>query len=90
MKELLKQIDLIERDLNKVQEQADYWLTAEHYNEDKAEEYELKGDALYGELFDLMERAADQIVNITSGSVDKKTARVMLRTKRTELEELFV
>lgn len=89
MKELLKQIELVERDMNKAQEQVDYWLTVEPFNEDKVEEYEQKGDVLYDKLFDLIEKAADQIVRITSGGVDKQTARVMIRTKRKELERLF-
>jgi len=89
MKELLKQIELVEQDMNKAQEQADYWLTVEPFNEDKVEEYEQKGDVLYEKLFDLIEKAADQIVRITSGGVDKQTARVMIRTKRKELERLF-
>ena len=89
MKELLKQIELVEQDMNKAQEQVDYWLTVEPFNEDKVEEYEQKGDVLYDKLFDLIEKAADQIVRITSGGVDKQTARVMIRTKRKELERLF-
>ena len=75
--------------MNKAQEQADYWLTVESFNEDKVEEFEQKGDVLYEKLFDLMEKAADQIVRVTSGGVDKQTARVMIRTKRKELERLF-
>lgn len=89
MKELLKQIELVEQDMNKAQEQVDYWLTVEPFNEDKVEEYEQKGDVLYDKLFDLIEKAADQIVRITSGGVDKQMARVMIRTKRKELERLF-
>lgn len=61
MKELLMQIDEMEQELNKVQEQAEYWLVEEHY-----------------------------VASITSERVDEKTARVMFRTKRTELEKLFV
>lgn len=90
MKELLMKIDEMEQELNKVQEQAEYWLTEEHYDEVKSEQYEQEGDSIYEKLYALIENAADQIVSITSGRVDKKTARVMLRTKRTELERLFV
>ncbi len=90
MKELLMQIDEMEQELNKVQEQAEYWLAEEHYDEIKSEQYEQEGDSIYEKLYALIENAADQIVSITSGRIDKKTARVMLRTKRTELERLFV
>lgn len=90
MKKLLMQIDELEQELNKVQEQAEYWLVEEHYDEDKSEQYEQEGDSIYEKLYALMENAADRIVSITSGRVDKKTARVMIRTKRTELEKLFV
>lgn len=90
MKELLMQIDEMEQELNKVQEQAEYWLAEEHYDEIKSEQYEQEGDSIYEKLYALIENAADQIVSITSGRIEKKTARVMLRTKRTELERLFV
>lgn len=90
MKELLMQIDEMEQELNKVQEQAEYWLAEEHYDEAKSEQYEQEGDSIYEKLYALIENAADQIVSITSGRIDKKTARVMIRTKRTELEKLFV
>lgn len=33
MKELLMQIDEMEQELDKVQEQAEYWLAEEHYDE---------------------------------------------------------
>lgn len=89
MKELLMQIDEMEQELNKVQEQAEYWLAEEHYDEVKSEQYEQEGDSIYEKLYTLIENAADQIVSITSGRIDKKTARVMIRTKRTELKKLF-
>lgn len=89
MKELLRQIGSMEQDLNKVQEQADYWLNEEHYDEGKSEEYEQQGDKIYEKLCALIEEVVNQIVSITSGSIDKKTARVMVRTKREALERLF-
>lgn len=89
MKELLMQIDEMEQELNKVQEQAEYWLAEEHYDEVKSEQYEQEGDSIYEKLYALIENAADQIVSITSGRIDKKTARVMIRTKKTELKKLF-
>ncbi len=89
MKELLMQIDEMEQELNKVQEQAEYWLAEEHYDEVKSEQYEQEGDSIYEKLYALIENAADQIVSITSGRIDKKTARVIIRTKRTELKKLF-
>lgn len=90
MKELIMQINEMERELSKVQEQAEYWLAEEHYDEAKSEQYEQEGDCIYEKLYALFENAADQIVSITSGGVDKKTARVMIRTKRAEIERLFV
>ena len=89
MKELLMQIEEMEQELNKVQEQAEYWLAEEHYDEVKSEQYEQEGDSIYEKLYALIENAADQIVSITSGRIDKKTARVIIRTKRTELKKLF-
>lgn len=90
MKELLMQMYEMEQELNKVQEQAEYWLAEEHYDEAKSEQYEQEGGSIYEKLYALIENAADQIVSITSGRVDKKTARAIIRTKRTELEKLFV
>lgn len=89
MKDLLKQIESAEQDMNRAQEQAEYWLSEDHYNEEKSEECEQEGDRIYKNLFALYEKAADQIVKITSGGVDKQTARVMIRTKQKELERLF-
>lgn len=83
-------IDELQQQLSKVQEQAEYWLNDEHYDEVKSEQYEQEGDSIYEKLYALFEDAADQIVSITSGGVDKKTARVMIQTKRVELERLFV
>lgn len=37
------QIDEMEQELNKVQEQAEYWLVEEHYDEVKSEQYEQEG-----------------------------------------------
>lgn len=89
MRNLLKQIDSTEKELNRVQEQADYWLIEEHYDEEKSEEYEQQGDIIYEKLYALIEKAADRLVSITSGNIDKKTARVMIRIKRAELERIF-
>ena len=38
MMELLRQIEITEQELNKVQEQAEYWLADEHYDEEKSEQ----------------------------------------------------
>ena len=89
MKDLLKQIESAEQDMDRAQERAEYWLSEDHYNEEKSEEYEQEGDRIYEKLFSLYEKAADQIVSITSGGMDKQTARTMIRTRRKELTRLF-
>lgn len=46
MKDLLKQIESAEQDMNRAQEQAEYWLSEDHYNEEKSEECEQEGDRI--------------------------------------------
>lgn len=89
MRELLEKISLLEDELDEAQMQAEYWLDEEHFDEQKAENFEKKADAVYEELYAEVEKASTAIVKFTSGAVDKKTATIMLRTKRSEIERLF-
>ena len=86
---MLKQIESVEQDMNKVQDQVDYWMNVEPFNEDKVEEYEQKSDVLYEKLFDLTEKAADLIVSTNPGSIDRKTARIMISARRKDLKRIF-
>ena len=90
MKELLKQIEETEKEMHRAEEQADYWLAEENYDESRAAEYEQRGDVLYKKFFDLVEKAAGKIVSFTSGSIDKNTARTIISTKRQELRKILL
>ena len=60
------------------------------YNEaPESAEAEIAFDKAYDEEFKLYMEAAKEIVKITNGKIDFKTAKVLIDTKRSELETLF-
>lgn len=89
MKELLKQIQILESEMNIAQQQSDYWLEEEHFDAEKSESFELEADEIYERLYRLFEQAADKIVSITSGQIEKSMARAMLHSRRSEVERIF-
>lgn len=89
MKDLLKRMDILEHEMEKAQEQSEYWIEEEHFDEEKSELFEQKADEIYKSLYKLFDQAADKIVSITSGRIDKGTAMVMIRRKRSEVARIF-
>ena len=81
MKELLKTLNEAEVIANK----ADEAWEAEPENE----KLEKAFDEAYRKERIAFENLVNEIVKMTNGKIDKKTASVMIRTKRTELENLI-
>ena len=89
MKELLRKIKVLEKEMDKAQDQSEYWLEDEHFDLEKSERFEKEADAIYERLYKLPNQTADRIVSITSGQVDKVTAMTMIRCRRSEIERIF-
>lgn len=89
MKDLLNKMKAMENEMEEAQNQSEYWLEDEHFNEEKSDKFEKEADAIYEELYILFDQAADKIVNITSGQIDKVTAMTMIRCRRSEVERIF-
>lgn len=90
MRDLLKKMQIMEQEMEKAEQQSEYWTEEEHFDIEKASQYEAEADRIYETVYQLHNQAADMIACITSGQIDKVTAMTMIRTKRTELERLFV
>ncbi len=90
MKELLRKIRVLEREMEEAEQQSEYWLQEEHFDMEKSDSFEAEADSLYEGLYQLLDQAAEVIVSMTFGRVDKITARTMIREKRSDIERLFV
>ena len=71
------------------EEAVDYWLNIPEPDQKKADYYEGLADDTYEEVYSLFQQAADRIVSITSGQIDKITAMRLMRVKRNEVERIF-
>ena len=81
MKEMMKKLE----ELENIATIADN----EYENEPENEEKENAFDIAYKNEYNFFNEVAEEIVKITSGKIELKTAREMLRTKRNELKVLF-
>lgn len=89
MKELLRKIRVLEQEMKKAEQQSEYWLQEEHFDIEKSDKFEAEADSVYESLHQLYDQAAEVIVSMTFGKVDKITARTMIREKRSDIERLF-
>lgn len=89
MRNLLEKIRELESEMDKAQDQAEYWTEEEHFDIEKSDQFEQEADAIYESLYKLFNKAADKIVSITSGQIDKTTAMKMIRCRRSEVERIF-
>ena len=89
MKDLLNKMKIMENEMMATEQMSDYWMEENHFDEEKAEKYEAEADAIYEHLYKLFEQAADRIVSITTGQIDKVTAMTMIRCRRSEVERIF-
>ena len=89
MKEILEKLRDKEAAMEIYEEAVDYWLNSPEPNQEKADYYEGLADDTYEEVYNLLQQAADRIVSITAGQIDKITAMKMMRLKRNEIEKMF-
>lgn len=89
MKDILKKLRILEDEMEEAENQSEYWMEDEHLDMDKADSYEAEADRLYQEVYKIHNQVADFIVNLTSGQVDKVTAMMMMRQRRSEVERIL-
>ena len=89
MKEILKRLRDKEAAMEMYEEAVDYWLNSPEPNQEKVDYYEGLVDDTYEEVYSLFQQAADRLVSITSGQIDKITAMRLMRAKRDVAERLF-
>lgn len=89
MKDVLKKLRILEDEMEEAENQSEYWMEDEHLDMDKADSYEAEADRLYQEVYKIHNQVADFIVNLTSGQVDKVTAMMMMRQRRSEVERIL-
>lgn len=89
MKELLRKIRALEQEMEKAEQQSEYWLQEEHFDMEKSDSFEAEADSIYKSLYQLLNQAAEKIVSATFGRVDMVTARAMIRERRSDIERLF-
>ncbi len=82
MKELLKKLSAAELEANRIDE---LWEA-----DPDSIELEAQWDAAYKTEGAIFAKVVSELVKITSGQIDRSTAASMLRTKRTEVEKLFL
>ena len=85
----MKKLRILEDEMEEAENQSEYWMEEEHLDMDKADSYEAEADRLYQEVYKIHNQVADFIVNLTSGQVDKVTAMMMIRQKRSEVERIL-
>ncbi len=83
MNELKKRLEELAR-LEEIANRADDAMMADPTNEEKEKAF----DEAYKAEFDAFIAVASLIVKTTSGQIDEKTARAMVRTKRNEIMDL--
>lgn len=85
----MKKLRILEDEMEEAENQSEYWMEDEHLDMDKADSYEAEADRLYQEVYKIHNQVADFIVNLTSGQVDKVTAMMMMRQRRSEVERIL-
>ncbi len=80
---------VLEKKMEKAEQQSEYWMEEEHFDIEKSDQYEAEADRIYKSLYQLYNQAADMIVSITSGQIDKRIAMEMIRSKQEEVERIF-
>lgn len=83
MNELKKRLKELAR-LEEIANKADDAMMADPTNEEKEKTF----DEAYKAEFDAFTAVANLIAKMTNGQIDEKTARTMVRTKRSEILSL--
>lgn len=89
MKEVLKKLRNLEAETEEAEKQSEYWMQEEHLDMEKSDSYEAEADRLYEEAYKLSNQVADFIVSLTSGQIDKVTAMLMMRQRRSDVERIL-
>ena len=89
MKEVLKKLRALEAEMEEAENQSEYWMEEEHLDMEKSNSYEAEADRLYQEVYKMHNRVADFIVSLTSGQIDKVTAMLMMRQRRSDVERIL-
>ena len=89
MKDLLQRLKILEAEMEEAENQSEYWMQEEHFDMEKSNSYEAEADRLYETVYQMHNQAADYIVRITSGQIDKATAMTMMRQRRSEVERIL-
>lgn len=89
MRNLLNKMQVMENEMELAHQRSDYWMEKEHFDEEKSMRFEQEADAIYEELYGVFDKAAEKIVSITSGQINKAMAMTMIRCRRSEVERIF-
>ena len=75
--------------MEEAENQSEYWMEEEHLDTEKSDSYEAEADRLYQEVYKMHNQVADFIVSLTSGQIDKVTAMLMMRQRRSDVERIL-
>ena len=89
MKDVLERLRAKEAEMEEAENQSEYWIQEEHLDLEKSDLYEAEEDRLYQEVYKLHDQIADFIVSFTSGQIDKVTAMLMMRQRRSDVERIL-
>lgn len=89
MKEVLKKLRALEAEMEEAENQSEYWMEEEHLDMEKSDNYEAEVDRLYQEVYKMHNQVAVSSVNLTSGQIDKVTAMLIERQRRSDVERIL-
>ena len=89
MKDVLKKLRNLEAEMEEAENQSEYWMQEEHLDMEKSDSYEAEADRLYQEVYKMHNQVADFIVSLTSSQIDKVTAMLMIRQRRSDVERIL-
>lgn len=89
MKEILKQLRAKEAEMKVYEEATFYWMECQQPDMQKSDHYAKLADDAYAEVYNLLQQAAERIVSLTSGQIDKVTAISMMRLRRADVERIL-
>ena len=87
--DVLERLRAKEAEMEEAENQSEYWIQEEHLDLEKSDLYEAEADRLYQEVYKLHDQIADFIVSLTSGQIDKVTAMLMMRQRRSDVERIL-
>lgn len=79
----------MENEVDKAQERLEHWKDEGYPSTEVFVLYAQETDSAYDDLCKIYDQAADKIVSLTSGQVDKITAMAMIRCRRSEVEKIW-